>query len=68
MGRRIAKRSSVVMVRYPFKDLTGTKVWPPMIFTPCEFLKRMDGELGRITITGGKRSYLVLHNRLLAGK
>ncbi len=42
MGRRIAKRGSVVLVRYPFTDLSGTKVRPTIIVTPDEFLKRMD--------------------------
>ncbi len=42
MGRRIAKRGSVVLVRYPFTDLSGAKVRPAIIITPDEFLKRMD--------------------------
>ena len=50
MGRRIAKRGSVVLVRYPFTDLSGAKVRPAIIITPDKFLKRMDWELGRITL------------------
>ncbi len=40
MGRRIAKRGSVVMVRYPFTALSGTRVRSAIIITPGEFLKR----------------------------
>ncbi len=50
MGRRIAKRRSVVLVRYPFTDLSGAKVRPAIIITPDEFLKRMDREFGRIIL------------------
>ena len=50
MGRRIAKRGSLVLVRYPFSNLSGTKVRSAIIITPGEFLKRMDRELGRITL------------------
>ena len=42
MGRRIVKRGSVVLIRYPFTDLSGAKVRPAIIITPDEFLKRLD--------------------------
>jgi mRNA interferase MazF len=42
MGGRVVKRGSVVLIRYPFTDLSGAKVRPAIIITPEEFLKRMD--------------------------
>lgn len=45
MGRRIVKRGSVVLIRYPFTDLSGAKVRPAIIITPDEFLKRIDDVL-----------------------
>ncbi len=45
MGRHIVKRGSVVLIRYPFTDLSGAKVRPAIIITPDEFLKRLDDVL-----------------------
>jgi len=45
MGRRIVKRGSVVLIRYPFTDLSGAKVRPAIIITPDEFLKRINDVL-----------------------
>jgi mRNA interferase MazF len=42
MGGRVVKRGSVVLIRYPFTDLSGAKVRPAIIITPDEFLKRID--------------------------
>ena len=45
MAKRIVKRDSVVLVRYPFTDLTGVKVRPAVILTPDELLRRLDDAL-----------------------
>ena len=42
MAQRIVTRGSVVLVRYPFTDLTGTKVRPAIIITPDKFLSSID--------------------------
>lgn len=38
MARRVVTRGSIVLVRYPFTDLRGTKVRPAIILTPDQFL------------------------------
>lgn len=40
--KRIIKRGSLVLVRYPFTDLTGVKVRPAVIITPNEFISKLD--------------------------
>ena len=45
MVEQIVKRGSVVLVRYPFTDLTGAKVRPAVILTPDEFLVNLDDVL-----------------------
>ena len=45
MGSRIVKRGSIVLVRYPFSDLSGTKVRPTVILTPDNMLPRMEDVL-----------------------
>ena len=45
MAKRIVKRGSVVLVRYPFTDLTGTKVRPAVILTPDKLLGKLDDVL-----------------------
>lgn len=45
MGKGIVKRGSVVLIRYPFTDLSGLKVRPAVIVTPDQFLSRLDDVL-----------------------
>jgi len=45
MAKRVVKRGSVVLVRYPFTDLTGVKVRPAVILTPDELLRKLDDVL-----------------------
>lgn len=45
MANRIVRRGSVVLIRYPFTDLTGSKVRPAVILTPDELLPRLDDVL-----------------------
>ncbi|MBC8233959.1 type II toxin-antitoxin system PemK/MazF family toxin [bacterium] len=41
MAKRVVKRSSVVLVHYPFTNLTGVKVRPAVILTPDELLRKL---------------------------
>jgi mRNA-degrading endonuclease toxin of MazEF toxin-antitoxin module len=34
MAQSVVKRGSVVLIRYPFTDLTGAKVRPALVLTP----------------------------------
>ena len=45
MGKWIVKRGSIVLVRYPFSDLSSTKVRPAIILTPDDLLLRLDDAL-----------------------
>jgi mRNA interferase MazF len=45
MTKRIVKRGSVVLVRYPFTDLAGVKVRPAVILTPDKLLEKLDDVL-----------------------
>jgi len=45
MASSIVKRGSVVLIRYPFTDLTGAKVRPALVLTPHPLLLRMDDVL-----------------------
>lgn len=45
MGKKIVRRGSIVLVRYPFSDLSGTKVRPAVILTPDNLLFRMEDVL-----------------------
>ena len=45
MGKRIVKRGSIVLVRYPFSDLSTTKVRPAVILTPDDLLSQVDDAL-----------------------
>ncbi|HBD93051.1 MAG: hypothetical protein A2015_17425 [Spirochaetes bacterium GWF1_31_7] len=38
----MVKRGSVVLIKYPFTDLTGTKVRPAIIITPDKYLHQID--------------------------
>jgi hypothetical protein len=47
MAQSIAKRGSVVLIRYLylFTDLTGAKVRPALVLTPDHLLPRLEGVL-----------------------
>ena len=45
MAYPVLRRGSVILVRYPFTDLSGAKVRPAVILTPDKFLSRMDDVL-----------------------
>ena len=45
MAQSIVKRGSVVLIRYPFTDLTGAKVRPALVLTPDHLLPRLDDVL-----------------------
>ncbi len=45
MAQRIVRRGSIVLVRYPFTDLTNTKVRPAVVLTPDHLMRRMDDVL-----------------------
>ena len=45
MAYPIVRRGSVVLVRYPFTDLSGAKVRPAVILTPDNLLPRIDDVL-----------------------
>jgi mRNA interferase MazF len=45
MAQSLVKRGSVVLVRYPFTDLTGAKVRPALVLTPDHLLPRLDDVL-----------------------
>jgi mRNA interferase MazF len=45
MAQSIVKRGSVVLIRYPFTDLTSVKVRPALVLTPDHLLPRLDDVL-----------------------
>ncbi|HSF30519.1 MAG TPA: type II toxin-antitoxin system PemK/MazF family toxin [Candidatus Tectomicrobia bacterium] len=45
MAQSIVKRGSVVLIRYPFTDLTGAKVRPALVLTPDHLLPRLEDVL-----------------------
>lgn len=45
MAEKIVKRGSIVLIRYPFTDLTGFKVRPAVVLTPDELLSKIDDVL-----------------------
>jgi mRNA interferase MazF len=45
MAGVLVKRGSVVLIRYPFTDLTGSKVRPGLILTPDNQLPRLEDVL-----------------------
>jgi mRNA interferase MazF len=45
MAKQVLKRGSVVLVRYPFTDLSGSKVRPALALTPDDLLSQMDDAL-----------------------
>ena len=38
----MVKRGSIVLIKYPFTDLSSSKVRPAVIITPDEFLNKID--------------------------
>jgi len=45
MAQSRVKRGSVVLIRYPFTDLTGAKVRPALVLTPDHLLPRLEDVL-----------------------
>ena len=45
MAQLVVKRGSVVLIRYPFSDLSGEKVRPALVLTPDQWLPRLDDVL-----------------------
>ena len=45
MAQSLVKRGSVVLIRYPFTDLTGAKVRPALVLTPDHLLPRLEDVL-----------------------
>ena len=45
MAQPNVKRGSVVLVRYPFTDLTGMKIRPAVILTPDQLMSKLDDVL-----------------------
>ncbi len=45
MGKRIVRRGSIVLVRYPFSDLSSIKARPALIITPDDLLSQIDDAL-----------------------
>jgi mRNA-degrading endonuclease toxin of MazEF toxin-antitoxin module len=45
MAKLIVKRGSIVLIRYPFTDSSGTKVRPALILSPDILLKRLSDVL-----------------------
>jgi mRNA interferase MazF len=45
MAQSIVKRGSVVLIRYPFTDLTGAKARPALVVTPDHLLPRLEDVL-----------------------
>lgn len=45
MERSLVTRGSIVLIRYPFTDLTAAKVRPAMVVTPDFMIPRLDDVL-----------------------
>jgi len=45
MAEKIVKRGSIILIRYPFTDLTSFKVRPAVVLTPDELLSKIDDVL-----------------------
>jgi mRNA interferase MazF len=45
MAQSVVKRGSVVLIRYPFTDLSGAKVRPALVLTPDDLLPRLEDVL-----------------------
>jgi mRNA-degrading endonuclease toxin of MazEF toxin-antitoxin module len=56
MAQSVVKRGSVVLIRYPFTDLTGAKVRPALVLTPNHLLSRLEDVLCLFISSGCLRS------------
>jgi mRNA interferase MazF len=45
MAQRIVRRSSIVLVRYPFTDLSSVKVRPAVVVMPDQLMRKLDDVL-----------------------
>jgi mRNA interferase MazF len=45
MAQRTVRRGSIVIVRYPFTDLSSIKVRPAVILTPDHLMRKLDDVL-----------------------
>lgn len=45
MAEKIVKRGSIILIRYPFTDLTSFKVRPAVVLTPDKLLSKIDDVL-----------------------
>lgn len=45
MAQVVVKRGSVILIRYPFTDLTGEKVRPAVVLTPDQLIPRLEDVL-----------------------
>ena len=45
MAQSVVKRGSVVLIRYPFTDLSGAKVRPALVLNPDDLLPRLEDVL-----------------------
>jgi hypothetical protein len=45
MAEPIVRRGSIVLIRYPFADLSGSKVRPALVLTPDHLLSRLEDVL-----------------------
>ena len=45
MAQRIVRRGSIVLVHYPFTDLTSVKVRPAVVLTPDQQMRKLDDVL-----------------------
>src|SRR4029450_6580656 len=70
MAQPIVKRGSVVLIRYPFTDLTGAKARPALVVTPDHLLPRLEDVLCLFISSGWlkRRSVLRMHKLALLHK
>jgi len=59
MARRLVKRGHIVLVRYPFTDLTGSKVRPAVVLTPNSLLSKLDDVLCLFISSSIPKDFLV---------
>ena len=57
MAQSIVKRGSVVLIRYPFTDLTGAKVRPALVLTPDHLLSRLEDVLCLFISSACRKSF-----------
>jgi mRNA interferase MazF len=70
MAQPIVKRGNVVLIRYPFTDLTGAKARPALVVTPDHLLPRLEDVLCLFISSAGlkRRSVLRMHKLALLHK